>query len=167
MSKKVVQTIVLLLLLVGFPLVSWLFLKDGVQYRIDARANLSSKALIPVSSSIYGRGIIQVLYDHSDPAMTSRMAPIVSHFEDRNDILSFKDLNEYVTLRDSLEKVLMIMEQSANYSDYAYLIDTTASIVQSYLVEDDTDMAALAQDIAFLLPLEEDKDFKIKREREK
>jgi hypothetical protein len=168
MSKKVVQTIVLLLLLVVFPSVSWLFLKDGVRYRMDARANLNAKALVPQNSPLYERGKLKVLYNTSNPVFQGRIKPIAEHFGDRTEILSFVDLDETKLWRDSLDQVIELSgHTNRDYEKYAYLIDTTASLVQGYFLEDDKDMAALAQDIAFLLPLEKDKDFLIKREREK
>jgi len=169
MSKKILQTAVLLLLLVVFPILSWFFLKGGVDYRMAARGKLDPKALVPEGSPLYERGKIQVLYASDNDGQRERMQPILDNYEDRGDILEFEPLRDDLSgnMLDSLRKTLLVLGKSEELESHAFLIDTAASIVQAYYMVEDAEMARLVEDIALLLPLEEDKDFLFKREREK
>ena len=169
MPKKIIQTIVLLLLLVVFPLLSWLFLKDGLQYRLDARERLTNKAKLPESEPGCIQGKIQVIFQDRPGKWNNRLQPIAQHFSDRQDILAFRALDSLETGRtiDSLQKAWTECNLSGTYDNAVFLLDTTCAIKMAYQVDSDADMAALAEDIAFLLPMLKDKDFLIKREREK
>ncbi len=169
MSKKILQTAVLLLLLVVFPVLSWFFLQGGVDYRMAARGKLDVKALVSKQSPLYLRGKIQVLYQSDNEALKERMRPILENYEKRGEILKFEPLRDDMPagMLDSLRKTLLILGKGGDLKSHAFLIDTTAAIVQAYYMSEDREMARLVEDIALLLPLEEDKDFLFKREREK
>jgi hypothetical protein len=169
MSKKIIQTIVLLLLLVVFPLLSWLFLKDGLQYRLDVRERLAVKAQLPKSEPGCLQGKIQVIFQDKPGKWTNRLQPIARHFSDREEILTFRALDSLETDRmvDSLQKAWVQSSLNGTYDDAVFLLDTTCAIKMAYNVDSDADMAALTEDIAFLLPIQKEKDFLIKREREK
>ena len=169
MPKKVVQTIILLLLLVVLPILSWVFLRDGLNYRIDARARLTPKTYLPENSGAFNKGKIQVLYSGSSDAWESRLSAIASNFNDRKEILLFGQMDtlQMVPLKDSLQKAWHLSGFEGLYENAVFLIDTTCAVTRGYELYNDQDMAALTQDIAFLLPIEKDKDFLVKREREK
>ncbi len=46
-SKKILQTIALFLLLVGFPAISWYYLRTGLDYRMEALGELGDLGKIP------------------------------------------------------------------------------------------------------------------------
>ena len=167
MKKKIVQTVVLLLLLVVFPILSWLFLRDGLQYRLDAKDRLVVKSHLPVDSKLCKPGPIQVLYT---PGKLDRIKPISDHFADRKEILMFNSLDSVSinnVTQDSLEHAWSKSSLVDQYQDAIFLIDTTCAIRMAYDAKVDEQMASLVEDIAFLLPIEKEKDFLVKREREK
>jgi hypothetical protein len=169
MSKKVLQTVVLLLLLVVFPILSWVFLRDGLQYRLDARARLIPKAYLPADNKICQQGKIQVFYQGNSQAWEGRLQSLAEHFSDRSEILLFAQMDTLSanSLNDSLQKAWSLSGLDGSFHDAVFLIDTTCAINRGYELYSDQDMAALAEDIVFLLPLEKEKDFLIRREREK
>ncbi|MBK8501782.1 MAG: hypothetical protein IPL46_05990 [Saprospiraceae bacterium] len=169
MPKKIIQTVVLLLLLVVFPLLSWLFLKDGLQYRLDAKERLSIKSQLPKSERGCLQGKIQVIFQDKPGKWINRLQPIAQLFTDRHEILTFRALDSLETgqVVDSLQKAWIQSNLDGLYDNAVFLLDTTCAIKMAYKADSDDDMAALAEDIAFLLPIQKEKDFFIKREREK
>ena len=169
MKKKIIQTVVLLLLLVIFPILSWLFLKDGLQYRLDAKTRLVVKANLPENSTACLPGKIQVLYEDKEGSWRNRLKPLSDHFADREEILLFRAVDSLAigSTRDSLQKSWIKSSHTGGFHDAIFLVDTTCSLRMTYDMTQDKDMAALAEDITFLLPLEEEKDYLLKREREK
>ncbi len=169
MSRKVIQTVVLLLLLVVFPILSWIFLRDGLQYRLDARARLAPKSYLPADSKTCRQGRIQVFFQGNSQAWEGRLQSIADHFSDRSEILFFAQMDTLpaASLNDSLQKAWSLSGLDGSFHNAVFLIDTTCAVTRGYELNSDQDMAALAEDIAFLLPLEKDKDFLIRREREK
>lgn len=167
MKKKIVQTFVLLLLLVVLPILSWLFLRDGLQYRLDAKDRLVVKSHIPVGSKVCKPGTLQVLYPSGK---LDRIRPISDHFADRQEILVFNSLDSVAisnVTRDSLQRSWSKSSLLDQYHDAIFLIDTSCAIRMAYDANVNEQMASLVEDIAFLLPIEKEKDFLVKREREK
>ena len=169
MTKKIIQTVVLLLLLVVFPILSWLFLRDGLQYRLDAKARLVTKANLPESSNACLPGKIQVLYESEGKGWNERLKPIADHFADRGEILVFRSIDSLSVgaTRDSLQKSWIQSNLADDYRNAIFLVDTTCALRMAYDMTQDRDMGALAEDITFLLPIEKEKDYLLKREREK
>lgn len=165
MSKKVTQIVVVLLLLVGLPLVSWIFLKDGLDFVLDTKSRLTVKAHLPKSTEYFERGRMQVFYPKE--SFSDRLKPLVDHFSDREDVLVFTETDQMMgeiadTLALVAEKSMLSREEHV-----AFLVDTLGRIVHAYNVDKDQDMAQLTEDIVFLLPPEEKKDFHLRREKEK
>lgn len=169
MRKKVLQTVVLVSLLVVFPLLSWLFLRDGLQYRLDAKARLVIKAELPPDSPACFESKIQILFQDEMDSWNTRIKPVADHFADREEILVFRSVDTLAmgSTRDSLQKAWKNSGLDADFQHAVFLVDTTCSLRMAYDYTADPQMAALAEDIAFLLPLEKEKDFLVKREREK
>ena len=169
MSKKIIQTIILLILLVGFPLVSWIYLRDGLDFRMNAIKALQPKAALPPSAdSLHQEGTILIWYDQDGP-FGKRMDPVISHFDDRTDVVftHFPD-RSYHSLHDSLEKVLALTGEEADaFEDKVFLVGQGGFIRASYHLKSDDQMGDLTEHIAFLVPLDPEKDFEFKRETEK
>ncbi len=168
MSSKVLQTVVLLVLLVAFPLVSWIYLRDGLNYRLDALSQLETKAHLPADSLLHQPGEITIWYDqqsiHSD-----RMEIVKAHFDDRTDVIfmDFPELSKN-SLVDSLQKVLTVTgSEATNIQGYAFLIGQEGSIRQKYILASEDALGDLTEHIAFLVPPDPKKEFKFKREEEK
>ncbi len=169
MSKKIIQTIVLLILLVGFPLVSWIYLRDGLNFRLNAIEALQPKANLPPSAdTLHTEGIIVVWYDVNGP-LKNRLDPIKAHFNDRTDVMFENFPNRsYPSVRDSLHKVMELTGRGrADIEDCAFLLGQEGKIRGSYLLDNDDQMGDLTEHIAFMVPLDPEKDFEFKRESEK
>lgn len=169
MKKKVVQTVVLLLLLVVFPILSWLFLKDGLQYRLDVKERLTQKATLPNNSDACSPGHIQVLYQNVEGAWDGRLKLIADQFHDRSEDVLFRPVDQLAndTARDSLQVSWDRSDLDGSYHDAVFLVDTTCALRMAYDVRSDDGMSELMADLIFLLPLEKEKDLLLKREREK
>ena len=164
MPKKILHTLILVLLLVLLPVFSWYFIRGGLEVRLDARERLSGKATVVGENCSPGQ--IQIFYPVEKE---NRINTIRKHFHDQTILVSFVRLPWEIptALSDSLTKVWTLVHDTKPSSDAAFLVDTSCAIVNAYDVDIDGQLANLAEDIAFLLPLEEEKDFMIKREKEK
>lgn len=169
MQRKIVQTIILLLLLVVFPLVSWIYLRDGLNYRLNVLEELKPKSEIPSSSDFFDTRAIQILYSNSRAEYTDRLAPIMEHFSDQGSMVQFKnfDYQAQGEFRDSLLKVWEGKYPSASFSESAFLADTSNQILHCYRLDEIDDVSALAEHIAFIIPRDPEKDFEYRPEKEK
>jgi len=168
MPKKITQTLVLLILLVGFPLVSCIYLRDGLNFRINAIDALQPKADLPISSdTLHTDGIILIWYDAKGP-FVERMRPVQAHFDDRIDVVfeNFPDKFN-LPLQDSLRKVMELTGRGGPFKESAFLVGQKGKIRGNYLLDSDDQLGDLTEHIAFLVPLDPEKDFEFKREAEK
>jgi len=167
MSKKIIRTSVLLLLLVVLPAVSWLYLSSGLDYRLTNLERLSPKSQAMDSLGIYRPGRLQVIYGSRDAS--ERVRPIMETFSDQDSVLVLIVLDQSVS-QSTLDVFSDVWSKSgyqADISEGVFLTDFQNRIIQCYRLNKDEDMARLSKDIAFLLPLEPEKDFEFKREKEK
>ncbi len=169
MQRKIVQTLILLLLLVVFPLVSWIYLRDGLNYRLNILDELRPKSEIPASSDFFDTRAIQILYSNARTEYSDRLAPIMEHFSDQGSMVQFKhfDYQAQGAFRDSLMKVWENKYPSASFGESVFLADTSNQILQCYRLEEDQDVAALTEHIAFIIPRDPEKDFDYIPEKEK
>ena len=169
MQRKVLQTIILLLLLVVFPLVSWMYLRNGLDYRLNILDQLKPKSEIPISSDYYGNPAIQVLYSNGQSFYDDRLKPIADHYIDQGSRVQFKSFDAATQgpFQDSLMKVWSDKYPNNSLTGSVFLTDTSNQILQCYRLEVDEDVAALAEHIAFLIPRDPEKDFEYIPEKEK
>lgn len=169
MQRKIVQTIILLLLLVVFPLVSWIYLRDGLNYRLNVLEELKPKSEIPASSDFFDTRSIQILYSNSRAEYGELLAPIMEHFSDQGSMVQFKNFDYQAggAFRDSLLKVWEGKYPSASFAESVFLTDTSNQILQCYRMEEEKDVATLTEHIAFLIPRDPEKDFEYRPEKEK
>ncbi len=166
MKRKHSQILVLVLLLVVFPAVSWLYLRKGLDYRLEHLERLQPKVTVP-AGELFEVGAIQVIYSSS--ANESRLDPIREHYEDLDSVLRFVsyDYDIQPASLDSLDKAWKLAELSSDFADAVFLTDTSNQILHCYRLLSEEDLVSLGEDIAFLLPPEPEKDFDFRREREK
>ncbi len=167
MSRKIVQTLVLLLLLVGFPLVSWIYLSDGLSFRLDAIEALQPKSALPTpGDSLHQKGQILILYDTAHPEAL-KVARVKEHFSDRGDVVFLNFPSEMEVLQDSLEKVMKLTGVGETWRESIFLIGQLGMIRRNYLLSSDSQMGDLTEHIAFLIPPDPERDFDFRREVEK
>lgn len=100
--KNILRVVVVLILIVGFPLVSWLYLKTGVKYRKEALAELQNHGKLPVFSlstqdrdtltneMVKGKILVVDFFDSGKPetpALMHFLTALHHQFDDRTDVL--------------------------------------------------------------------------------
>ena len=168
MSKKIVQTLILLALLVGFPLVSWIYLSDGLNFRLNAIEALQPKAGLPhLKDSLHRDGQILILFDRQHP-LAVKMDKVMAHFDDRIDVTFVNYPSPIMPmLRDSLDKVMEMTGHSGDLETTVFLIGQQGKIRRNYHLASDDHLGDLTEHIAFLVPPDPEKDFEFRRELEK
>ncbi|NND07069.1 MAG: hypothetical protein HKN87_11885 [Saprospiraceae bacterium] len=163
MQKKFLQSLILLLLLVGLPLGSWYYLRTGLDYRLDRLEELASKGKLEGDS--FEQGWVYVIAV-SDVAFTT-LDPIISHFK-TNPKLKFTMLDiEQLKKQKILDELWHAAYTSEDISEGVFLTNTSSEIIGVYHLYRERDMAILSEDLAFILPPEPEKDFYIRREQER
>lgn len=169
MYKKGVQTIVLLALLVVFPLLSWLYLQRGLDYRINAREEVKAKGQLPAQIEWIDSATISIIYDEARFGI-DELSSVSKHFADRPDVI-FRgiDYGQPSDLMDSLGLVALKIfpDRRSDVRELIFLINTDAAIVGAYNPESEEELVRLAEHIVFMLPPEEKRDFEFRREKEK
>lgn len=169
MFKKGVQTIVLLALLVVFPLLSWLYLQRGLDYRINAREQIKAKGQLPSQIDWADSTLISIVFDE-DRLRIDQLNSVSRHFAYRKDVI-FRgiDYAEPTDLMDSLSRVArnVFPERRIDVRKLIFLINPETEIVGAYDPESEEGLVRLAEHIVFLLPPEEKRDFEFRREKEK
>ena len=168
MPKKIIQTLILLVLLVGFPLVSWIYLSGGLNFRLNAIEALQPKASLPFEiDSLHIKGNILIWYDHSNKS-ANNMQSVKAHFADREDVI-FSDfpLLLHSDLKDSLTKVMEFTSRGDELQSFAFLVGQLGQIRGNYLLDSEDQLGDLTEHIAFLVPPDSERDFEFRREVEK
>ncbi len=168
LSKKIWQTLVLLALLVGFPLISWLYLRDGINFRIQTIQDLHPKTQIADFYSGSDSTQLSIWYPERE-GMQEKIDLIQRHFQDRDDLIfqSFDRNLNFPSAFDSLEAVLHRGGELDEVSQYLFLIDSLGAVRSYYRWDQADDLSRLVEHIAFLLPPEPERDFDFRREPEK
>ena len=163
MQKKIIHTVILLLLLVGLPLGSWYYLRTGLDYRLDRLEKLEPKGVL--SSDYFEQGWIHVITPSS--AATTKLDPIKEYFS-TNPKLKFEIIDDQrFGVNQVFESVWEAAGKSSDIKNGVFLTDTSNQIIGAYQIDDESDLAELSEDIAFILPPEPEKDFEFKREQER
>lgn len=168
MLKKIWQTLVVVLLFIVFPLTSWMYLRKGLNYRLEALAKLEVKASLPADSEYYELGRMQVLYNMGQGG-SKQFESIADLFKDRSDALHFKQLDaaDQSASKDSMMSVWRLKYGPDQFNRSVFLIDTNSQILNSYMVGDENDMVLLTEHIALLLPSEPKQSLEFRPEKER
>jgi len=165
-TQKAATITIVLFLLVGLPLSSYLYLRKGMNFRLDAIETLTVKSHLPNDAEGVGSKNVHIFYSENE----SRLPLVDSvriHFRD-HPMLQFSPFGqEGVSLTDSLEAAHRVSEAPGDYSEYIYLVNRQDAIVNCYNPENLDQVKKLINHIAFLLPPEPKKDFDFRRTKEK
>jgi len=174
--------IAVFVLIVIFPLISWIYLKKGEEWHVNSKSELESLGQIDqnlVFSELDSdtlalsdfEGKLILYFDTDNVNAISDLAYIVDQFAENNDIiLSVNDRNNYPQdLTKHLYKVENPKLISSNNldKDYALLFDTSHELRKQYDVLSKEELSKLIEHTALLLPYEKKADIKMKREKEK
>ncbi len=169
-KRRANQLAFLLLLLVVFPVLSWYYLRGGLQYRQDVKDALAPKATWPehALSSIDSLPNLTVWYYGPDGSIADRVAPMMKIYDDRSEEVRFLSWHgELDTAIDSLRKVWLMSGSGPTMHAGVFLMDGEGRILQAYDGMADAAMARLTRDVAVLLPVEKDRKIIFRRERER
>jgi hypothetical protein len=176
MKKYIIATAVVLLLIV-FPLVSWLYLDSGLKYRKEIRLELANKGKValPLSNEL---GLLEkttVIHSYSpgNKNIIQKIKRFKNQFDDVEDfqIISLLNTATLYNPEDSIDWKMVSYPDSASYTDLFFsnnftLIDTGANI-RNYYNAQDTSIRNLIEHIAFILPVKKDLDIELRRKKEK
>ena len=173
---KLTRVIVVLALLVGFPLVSYLYLKSGYNFRYDALQQLKPKITVehfefPNLSSTGNmsvdalKGKVTLVYDDSNNKASGLLTPIYEKFSDREEfqLISLGDSIMYISNRPQLADLQQwhALEGIYSWEKELALIDTSGTI-RNYYTFDSLSFHSLAQHIPIIMPREVEQDIKMK-----
>lgn len=180
--KSRFNIIAVFVLIVIFPLVSWMYLKKGEEWHVNTKSELENlgqvnqnlvfikDGLDPVSVNELEGKII--LYFHTDNSDATRdLTYIANQFADNDNIIL--SVNNHKYYPEDLKEHLYIIEQGSLNSvknesaDYALLFDTKHELRKQYDVLNLQELSKLIEHTALLLPYETKADIKIKKVKEK
>lgn len=165
-TGKITTIIIVLVLLIGLPLSSYLYLRKGMNFRLDAIGALTVKSHLPAEATALSSETVQILY--SDEARNLPLVDSVrSHFGDHVLLQFVPYTNESSSLTDSLILAHSLCNTTDDYNDRIYLVNRQDAIVNCYDPSNLTEVKKLINHIAFLLPPEPEKDFDFRRSTEK
>lgn len=176
--KGIRQVLLLFILLVVMPGVSWYYLNGGLSYRQNAKAelrnygniskiqlnDLSGKSIQMDSLSVY---LIQA--KHS-PKTDSAFRVILHAYQARNDVMAFDvpcdgknrtdstpvvnlvALQSSTQLCDLIDKATLEFGKKTGKSAEVFLVNTKAEIVQAYDLSVSDDRARLVKHVSVLMP---------------
>jgi len=180
--KSRFNIIAVFVLIVIFPLVSWMYLKKGEEWHVNTKSELENLGLVDQNLQFTNEeadtlsidkfeGKIILYFDTDNADATRDVTYIANQFADNeNIILSVNDQKYYpedltkhlyTIVNGSLESV---KEQS---DDYALLFDTKHELRKQYDVLNMDELSKLIEHTALLLPYETKADIKIKKVKEK
>lgn len=157
-TKKLISYVVLLMMLVIFPFLSWLYLKNGYEYRKQNLQELSGNYPLFIPETL-DTGLVHIL------GKTSLVIPSVDTFFTTNLYKQFKDaptfqlISDYkagefqgqpnwILLPDSVFSAFVKL----NDIQVAALIDTAAKIRRKYSVDEKDYIKSVVEHTATLLP---------------
>ena len=165
--KGFIQYLILFILLVVFPAMSWLYLRRGLNYRQNMLEKLSPVTEHLVRDSTFNSRICILSFSRNMPTGSGRLQSVKDLFTDQGSVF-FQDRN-WSDLSDEFDEAWAecFKEKPEDTSGRIFLINQQGYIVNCYRESDEQDLASLPKHIAFLLPPEKRKTFQFKRERER
>lgn len=176
---KSIRVIAVLALLVLFPLVSYIYLRQGYYFRLDALKELEPKVKIDKfdyiefdSETNYSaddlRNKVTLIYDNSNPRATGMMQPIFEQFSHRElfQVFAFnKDSVSNVSLRNEMKSPqFKVVSSDYIWDKEIVLIDTSATI-RNYYQFDSSSFLSLGQHIPIIIPRVQEQDIVMKGQK--
>lgn len=156
---KYLKTLLVLVVVLGFPAGSWLFLQHGLDWRKEKRDQLVPKTnlvkdhswtqeeLSLLKSTFDRRTTLLLSNDRSENALS-----VIDQFKDAY-TFQFKKI-------DNLPASILSKLKAESYQ---YLIVDTGMVVrQTYLNDDKATINTLVEDLALIVPQRKEKDIKVR-----
>lgn len=177
---KSLRVLSVIFLLFAFPIVSYLYLKSGYNFRFKALQELQPKTAItdfqylsvPDSNSINIdalKGKVTILFDYNEKGQESMLQPLFDEFSHREDF-------QLIGLISDSSTIIGISDEEGHkqwiwaFGNYPYeksisLIDTSLTI-RNYYDFDSVSFLKMGQHIPIILPRKVDPDIKMKDQKE-
>ncbi len=169
--KKYFKPILLLVILIIFPLISWYYLKGGIEFRREALSALEPKETVESLNYIYNSNVsfafpsesyrVNTLFLLKDNQLPENIKSYYNQFKNTEEVAVFVkssqselliddlSLYEHIFIVDSLANALEII---ANDGFNVFLIDNQNRIRNYYRSNDENSMQDLVTHTAVLLP---------------
>jgi hypothetical protein len=192
MKKFNFRGIVLFLFVIGFPLISWYYLKRGIDFRVDRLASVSQRVPVPLDSCSLADGSTFVfkqdtsvskrhrfLFTSSDTSYDEVIRDLQVQFtgipnfqfvllQEAQTPSSTRTLFEAV-IADSVTVSLLqqfLATSAGNSADRVYIIDALGNFRQSYPLAEKDSVVLFVQEAATLLPVKSGQELRFKRKQE-
>ena len=169
---KYIAGIAVVLMLIGAPLGSYFYLKNGLKYRLESQEQLQAKQ---VSTTIK---------DHIEAVRTPKTAALIhTAFDNRAaDITLLSQIDERIVDRDHFEIISMsdpfasdrdleirFITDSVLFNGYdqRFVLVDSAGVVRNTYKADDDISKELIRHLAVVIPLPKHRDIRLRRELEK
>ncbi len=180
--KSRFNIIAVFVLIVIFPLVSWMYLKKGEEWHVNTKSELENlgqvdKNLVLISQEADTtlikalEGKIILYFDTDDTKALRDLSYIADQFADNDNIIL--TVNERKYYPEDMKKHLYTVHRGTmksskeDYTNFALLFDTKHELRKQYDVLNMKELSKLIEHTALLLPYETKADIKIKKVKEK
>jgi hypothetical protein len=176
------RIILVVLVLIGFPAVSWIYLKSGLRWRVDAQQETARKekpgnfTLQSEDGTIVSRDALEGMYTlaamPSNAVETGHLLMLWSQFQVRNDfqILILRDANRPAITGDTTWLYASCASGCENLLELCFAEDNTAALLDNalylrgrYRLDSKDDMRRLIEHLAVVLPIEKRERIELKR----
>lgn len=163
--RKSYQIIAVLALLFILPLGSYLYLKRGYNFRLEALNELKPKENIknhPSFSKLMEKDNIYLLYNADDEVAASWIGPVYDEFSHRS-IFNVIGYTSDSVPPTSVSNQYTYIASKYPFAESIALVDT-ASDIRNYYTYDSTSFKKLVQHIPIVLPRKKEEDIKMKNQ---
>lgn len=179
---KQLKTVLLLLMLIGLPLISWYFLKSGLEWRKEKVSDLKAKELF-MRSFDFSNADKDALYEMMahrtavvklSDAINENDEKLIDQFDNAYtfQFISFEKTENMSKGWNSKSVVRYFKPSSQNCtiaemqgSKYM-IVDTTGMIRQFYKDDSEKSLGTMIEDLAVILPRKKAKDIVIKNQEQ-
>jgi hypothetical protein len=175
---------IVILVVIGFPLVSWIYLNSGLQWRIDAqeatesKGSLGSFALVTLNGDTLTQSNMAVMFyifgSLVDSISASTLRTIHEQFAVRSDYrtISMRSELEPGSVREDLARWLDVKcltgcedlsQMLFTEGSTAVIVDDSLRIRGRYTLANADDVRALIRHTAVVLPIEKREKLELKR----
>lgn len=176
---KSIRVIAILALLILFPLISYIYLRQGYYFRLDALRELEPKSKIadfnfesfdPQTTYDISdlAGHVSLLYNNDNASSVGMLLPIYEEFSHREDFqligFTIDSSNFQQAQNNNLpSKQWKFANAPYQWEKQVTLIDTSGTIRNSYDL-DSSSFLSLGQHIPIVLPRKKEQDIKMKKQ---
>lgn len=194
MLKRNAKGIFLMFFILGLPLISWYYLKRGIDFRKERLQSIAEKHSLPFDSLMLSDGSFVVFKQDSSATAINHFVVKTSQTDDSLINSNLQDLQMQFTGIPNFRFVLMdealmasmssefkwdimdsasalqfleYMESIKTYSDdRIYLVDRSGNYRRSYPLNNTDSLVLFVQEAATLLPVKSGQELRFKRKQE-